>query len=58
MSKEEKREIPEDGTLEWAKYVSENYSTEYFAPVDLVRAGRILEKARWEEAVKEFVNKK
>lgn len=38
--------IPENGTLEWAEYVQNNYSTEYFKPVDLFRAGMIVERNR------------
>lgn len=38
--------IPEDGSLEWALYVQDNYSTEYFKPVDLLRAGMIIERNR------------
>lgn len=36
--------IPQDGTVEWAHYVLENYSTEYFKPVDITRAYKILDK--------------
>lgn len=35
--------IPKEGTVEWAHYVLENYSTEYFKPVDITRAYRILD---------------
>ena len=41
--------IPKDGTLEWAQYVENHYSTDYFKPVDLFRAGMIIERARWEK---------
>ena len=46
--------IPEDGTIEWAEYVQNNYSTEYFKPVDLFRAGMIVERKRWTDALHIF----
>ncbi len=58
MSKEELvKRIPEDGTVEWANYVNENYSTEYFKPVDLLRAGMILERDRWNRALETLKSK-
>ena len=41
--------IPKEGTLEWAKYVENHYSTDYFKPVDLFRAGMIIERDRWKK---------
>ena len=35
--------IPEEGTVKWAHFVLENYSTEYFKPVDITRAYKILD---------------
>ena len=49
--------IPEDGTLEWAQYVEQNYSTEYFKPVDLFRAGMIVEKHHWQNAIETVLGK-
>lgn len=37
--------IPEDGTEEWARYVLDNYKTEYFKPVDITRATLILDRS-------------
>ncbi len=36
--------IPADGTVEWARYVLDNYNTEFFKPVDIARATKILDK--------------
>ncbi len=35
--------IPKDGTVEWARYVLDNYTTDYFKPVDIARAAKILD---------------
>lgn len=40
---------PEDGTVEWAHYVEQNYSTGRFKPTDLFRAGMIAERERLRE---------
>ena len=49
--------IPEDGTYEWAQYVEQNYSTEHFKPVDLFRAGMIVERHRWEKESVKLISK-
>ncbi len=36
--------IPKDGTVEWAHYVMDNYTTDYFKPVDIARAVKILDR--------------
>ena len=38
--------IPERGTIEWAHYVQDHYSTDYFKPADLFCAGMMIERER------------
>ena len=48
--------IPEKDTLEWALYVQSHYSTDFFKPCDLFRAGRLVERFNIENKIYELVS--
>ncbi len=48
--------IPEKDTLEWALYVQSHYSTDYFKPCDLFRAGRLVERFNIKNKIYELVS--
>ncbi len=48
--------IPEEDTLEWALYVQSHYSTDYFKPCDLFRAGRLVERFNIKNKIYELVS--
>ena len=48
--------IPEEDTLEWALYVQSHYSTDFFKPADLFRAGRLVERFNIKNKIYELVS--
>ncbi len=48
--------IPEKDTLEWALYVQSHYSTDYFKPCDLFRAGQLVERFNIKNKIYELVS--
>ena len=48
--------IPEEDTLEWALYVQSHYSTDFFKPCDLFRAGRLVERFNIKNKIYELVS--
>ena len=48
--------IPERGTLEWALYVQNHYTTDFFVPKDLFEAGQLVERFNLKNKIYELVS--